>query len=106
YGHNQRNTVQPGYYVKRGERIAIVGHTGMAWGPHLHFEFRDNGRWRDPEGLLVGNRDRELQGLLIDLSTHPPAPPVDPVATRKPPAAAPKKTSAVQGPQRDRVAQR
>jgi murein DD-endopeptidase MepM/ murein hydrolase activator NlpD len=73
YGHNQRNTVQPGYYVKRGERIAIVGHTGMAWGPHLHFELRDNGRWRDPEPLFAGKKDVELTGLLIDLTRVAPA---------------------------------
>jgi murein DD-endopeptidase MepM/ murein hydrolase activator NlpD len=68
YAHNQRTTVQPGYFVKRGERIAIVGHTGMAWGPHLHFELRDNGRWRDPEPLFVGQRDGTLEGPLVDLS--------------------------------------
>lgn len=68
YGHNQRTTVQPGYYVKRGERIALVGHTGMAWGPHLHFEFRDNGRWRDPQPWIAGCRDLELSGPLIDLA--------------------------------------
>jgi murein DD-endopeptidase MepM/ murein hydrolase activator NlpD len=70
YGHNLRTTVQPGYFVKRGERIALVGHTGMAWGPHLHFEFRDNGRWRDPEPLLTGNRDLELAGPLVDLAAR------------------------------------
>jgi murein DD-endopeptidase MepM/ murein hydrolase activator NlpD len=68
YGHNQRTTVQPGYYVKRGERIALVGHTGMAWGPHLHFELRDNGRWRDPEPLMNGCRDLQLNGPLVDLA--------------------------------------
>ena len=49
YAHCSRTTVQPGYYVKRGERIALVGQTGAAWGPHVHFELRDNGRWIDPE---------------------------------------------------------
>jgi murein DD-endopeptidase MepM/ murein hydrolase activator NlpD len=73
YAHNQRTTVQPGYFVKRGERIAIVGHTGMAWGPHLHFELRDNGRWRDPEPLFVGQRDGTLEGPLVDLSRVAPA---------------------------------
>ena len=68
YAHNLRTTVQPGYYVKRGERIALVGQTGAAWGPHLHFELRDNGRWRDPEPLIVGYRDLELTGPVVDLS--------------------------------------
>jgi murein DD-endopeptidase MepM/ murein hydrolase activator NlpD len=92
YGHTQRTTVQPGYYVKRGERIALVGHTGMAWGPHLHFEFRDNGRWRDPEPLMTGNRDLDLVGPLVDLVARdaaqraeatPPAPQVPSTQTAR-----------------------
>jgi murein DD-endopeptidase MepM/ murein hydrolase activator NlpD len=68
YAHNLRNTVQAGWRVKRGERIALVGQTGLAWGPHLHFEFRDNGRLRDPAPLLRGNKSDELNGPLIELS--------------------------------------
>jgi len=67
YGHNLRTTVQPGWYVKRGERIALVGETGMAWGPHVHFELRDNGRWRDPKPFLAGYRDESLSGPLVEL---------------------------------------
>ncbi len=67
YAHNSRTTVQPGWYVKRGERIALVGQTGAAWGPHLHFELRDNGRWRDPEPLIVGYRDPSLSGPLVEI---------------------------------------
>jgi murein DD-endopeptidase MepM/ murein hydrolase activator NlpD len=90
YGHCQRNTVQPGYYVKRGERIALVGHTGMAWGPHLHFELRDNGRWRDPEPLLAGQRDLSLSGPLVELSAQPaPAPAAEP--TKAEPGTRPKR---------------
>jgi murein DD-endopeptidase MepM/ murein hydrolase activator NlpD len=71
YGHNLRTTVQPGWYVKRGERIALVGETGMAWGPHVHFELRDNGRWRDPKPLITGYRDLGLSGPLVDLRNAP-----------------------------------
>lgn len=67
YGHNLRTTVQPGWFVKRGERIALVGATGMAWGPHVHFELRDNGRWRDPKPFLLGYRDESLNGPLVEL---------------------------------------
>ncbi len=82
YAHTQRVTVQPGYYVKRGERIALVGHTGMAWGPHLHFEFRDNGRWRDPERLFVGRKDATLAGPLVDLARVAPDKPKPPAQAR------------------------
>ena len=68
YAHNLRNTVQAGWKVKRGERIALVGRTGLAWGPHLHFEFRDNGKLRDPARLFRGNRSDELNGPLVELS--------------------------------------
>jgi len=67
YGHNQRNTVQAGWYVQRGERIALVGQTGAAWGPHVHFELRDNGRWRDPAPFMAGYRDPALAGPLVAL---------------------------------------
>jgi len=83
YAHTQRTTVQPGYFVKRGERIAIVGHTGMAWGPHLHFELRDNGRWRDPEPLFVGQRDDKLEGPLVDLTRVTPAQDPEPQKTKR-----------------------
>ena len=69
YAHNARTTVQPGWFVKRGERIALVGQTGAAWGPHVHFELRDNGRWIDPAPYLVGYRDEELSGPLVALNT-------------------------------------
>ena len=83
YAHNSRTTVQPGWYVKRGERIALVGQTGAAWGPHLHFELRDNGRWRDPAPLIVGYRDPSLNGPLVELATHQTQTNAEPSATHK-----------------------
>lgn len=52
YAHNYRNTVQPGWRVTRGERIGFVGHTGIARGPHLHFELRVDGHPVDPAPLF------------------------------------------------------
>lgn len=63
YAHNLRTTVQAGQWVARGERIGLVGQTGYAWGPHLHFELRDNGQLRDPMPRMVGrNSDLLLVG--------------------------------------------
>jgi murein DD-endopeptidase MepM/ murein hydrolase activator NlpD len=54
YAHNSRITVQPGYRVRRGERIALVGQTGIAHGPHVHFELWEDGRAIDPAPLMDG----------------------------------------------------
>ena len=40
--------------IRQGETIALVGSTGMATGPHLHFEVRINGLKYDPARLLFG----------------------------------------------------
>ena len=60
YAHNRRNTVLPGELVRAGDPIALIGSTGLSRGPHLHFEFRDRGRLRDPQDVLesMGPRTR------------------------------------------------
>lgn len=40
YGHLDRVVVEEGDRVQSGDRIGIVGDTGIADGPHLHFEIR------------------------------------------------------------------
>jgi murein DD-endopeptidase MepM/ murein hydrolase activator NlpD len=58
YAHNRRTTVQPGWRVRRGERIALVGSTGISHGPHLHFELWHEGRALDPLSLFDGGPRR------------------------------------------------
>lgn len=50
YGHLSRfaNGVKAGRSVRIGETVGYVGQSGLATGPHLHYEFRVNGVHRDP----------------------------------------------------------
>ena len=52
YAHHERNLVRVGEAVRRGQPIALVGHTGNATGDHLHFEVRWNGGSVDPRTVL------------------------------------------------------
>jgi len=50
YGHMSRfvRSVKSGSHVKQGQVIGYVGQSGLATGPHLHYEFRVNGVHRNP----------------------------------------------------------
>jgi murein DD-endopeptidase MepM/ murein hydrolase activator NlpD len=50
YGHLSRFAagLKKGQHVDQGNAIGYVGMTGMATGPHLHYEFRVHGEHRDP----------------------------------------------------------
>lgn len=40
YAHTSQMLVEPGERVEPGDAVARVGSTGLATGPHLHFEVR------------------------------------------------------------------
>lgn len=54
YCHCSKLIAGAGDKVKKGDIIALVGQTGLATGPHLHFEYHKDGRASDPEEILEG----------------------------------------------------
>ncbi|MEO8672624.1 MAG: peptidoglycan DD-metalloendopeptidase family protein [Tahibacter sp.] len=55
YGHMSRfaNALGVGQRVHQGQLIGYVGMTGLATGPHLHYEFRIDGEHRDPLSVTL-----------------------------------------------------
>lgn len=48
YAHCDKSLVRTGQQVSRGDKIALVGKSGTATAPHLHYEVLLNGRPQDP----------------------------------------------------------
>ena len=57
YGHlnSFAKGLVTGQKVGQGDVIGFVGSTGMATGPHLHYEFRMNGVSRNPGSVDLGS---------------------------------------------------
>jgi murein DD-endopeptidase MepM/ murein hydrolase activator NlpD len=56
YAHNKKNFVKKGDRVIQGQQIALVGATGKATGPHVHFEVRRGEVPQNPLDYLPVNK--------------------------------------------------
>lgn len=52
YGHHKELIVQVGDIVKKGQVVGLMGSSGRATGPHVHFEVFKNGRVVDPSSYI------------------------------------------------------
>ena len=57
YCHCSEILAEEGSKLREGERIALVGSTGMTTGAHLHFEVLADGLLADPAGVLEVHHD-------------------------------------------------
>lgn len=56
YAHMSRfGKYKKGQWIKQGQVIGYIGQSGLATGPHLHYEFRKNGRHVDPMKVKFPN---------------------------------------------------
>jgi murein DD-endopeptidase MepM/ murein hydrolase activator NlpD len=55
YGHLHEIKVKRGQTVKRGDVIALMGSTGWATGPHLHYEVIRNGKTHNPVKYILND---------------------------------------------------
>ena len=57
YAHNSKNLVKVGEEVRKGQTVALMGDTGRATGPNLHFEVLQDGRRVNPVKFIRQSAD-------------------------------------------------
>lgn len=53
FGHLAKSLVKEGQRVKRGDVVGLVGSSGLATGPHLHYMVKVNGQALDPNKYIL-----------------------------------------------------
>ncbi len=68
YGHMSRfaNELSVGDRVAQGQVIGYVGRTGLANGPHVHYEYRVNGVHKNPARVTIPKSDPIPKNLMAD----------------------------------------
>ena len=72
YGHLSgfASNIKKGTRVAQGDTIGFVGATGLASGPHLHYEFRVAGVHRNPLTITLPNSEALHASQLPDFETR------------------------------------
>ena len=70
YLHLSRRDVREGQRVRQGQTIGAVGATGLATGPHLHYEFLVNGVHRNPRTVDLPDADPLPATQLANFQRH------------------------------------
>jgi murein DD-endopeptidase MepM/ murein hydrolase activator NlpD len=72
YGHLSRfaKGTRVGQHVTQGTVIAYVGMTGLATGPHLHYEYRVNGVFKNPQTVSLPDAESIDARLRDDFQTR------------------------------------
>jgi len=70
YLHFTKRMVRKGQKVKQGQTIGTVGSTGLATGPHLHYEFVVNGVHRNPRTVPLPKVEPLEAELLKKFQAH------------------------------------
>jgi murein DD-endopeptidase MepM/ murein hydrolase activator NlpD len=100
YGHLSRfaRHLHVGSHVQQGDLIGYVGMTGLATGPHLHYEYLINGVHKNPQTVHLSGAEplpadslsafRAASAPWLALLEAPQPPPGSPQAPGAPPSAA------------------